>query len=476
MLRSRCSCTHSPNPPLCVSRHTIGRSLGGLVIIAVFLLACGIAVAGGGPPGTELEARISKSDDTVGIAIRVTSAPSVACDGSAHLGRQSITLPPLITGPGGVGQWSWILAPHVPAGHWRVAATCSRPEPQHATVSFLASGTGRFETRSDRLHLGPVHAGTLAEYAAGGNGGAESLYPYGQCTWYVAKKRPDLPYAGNATNWLASARDNGIETGTVPVPGAVAVFQPGQYGAGRYGHVAYVEAVDPVSKTMTISEYNFTHHLRWDERANIPWLGVHFIYGGPAVTNPGEESGHTAAPPVNIVPPQVTGSPSIAGELTCAPGTWSGATPVTYSYKWLRGGTIIVGKGGNYVLTEGDAGYPISCEVTATNPAGAANAQSQAIRIASTPPQTVPFNVSPPSVAGTPAPEQTLTCLTGTWESHSPITYAYAWFTDGVRELGAVEPTYLVTSEDEGKSLSCEVLVTNSYGTGTATSIPVVVQ
>jgi surface antigen len=113
-----------------------------------------------------------------------------------------------------------------------------------------------------------------------GNGGGEaSLYPDGQCTWWVARLRPDLPLfrgkSGNALNWAKSAERAGFPVGVVPAVHAVAVFQPGQYGAGRYGHVAYVTAV--TGDKITISEDNFRGSRKPGSRT-IGASGLEFIY------------------------------------------------------------------------------------------------------------------------------------------------------------------------------------------------------
>ncbi len=75
-------------------------------------------------------------------------------------------------------------------------------------------------------------------------------FPWGQCTYYVALRRY-VPWNGHAKYWLPNARAYGYTTGTAPVPGAIIVTAEN----GRYGHVAYVEAVD--GNKVTISEMNF---------------------------------------------------------------------------------------------------------------------------------------------------------------------------------------------------------------------------
>jgi len=54
--------------------------------------------------------------------------------------------------------------------------------------------------------------------------------------------------------------------------------------------------------------------------------------------------------------------------LACSTGTWSGSTPQSYTYQWLRNGVSISGAtGSGYLLAESDAGQQFACTVTATN-------------------------------------------------------------------------------------------------------------
>ncbi len=75
-------------------------------------------------------------------------------------------------------------------------------------------------------------------------------FPYGQCTWYVASK-VFVPWGGNAKTWLANASAYGYQTGRAPVAGSIVVTTENRW----YGHVAYVEAVN--GGTITISEMNY---------------------------------------------------------------------------------------------------------------------------------------------------------------------------------------------------------------------------
>ncbi len=79
----------------------------------------------------------------------------------------------------------------------------------------------------------------------------QNPYPWGQCTWgvweYFGGSIPT--YAGNAGDWVVYANSG-------PAVGTIAVFPPGNQGAGGVGHVAVVTAVN--GSTLTISETNFS--------------------------------------------------------------------------------------------------------------------------------------------------------------------------------------------------------------------------
>lgn len=75
-------------------------------------------------------------------------------------------------------------------------------------------------------------------------------FPYGYCTYYVSQKRT-VTWSGNAGTWLNGAKSAGLATGKNPEPGAIMVTSEG----GKTGHVAYVEAVN--NDTVTVSEMNY---------------------------------------------------------------------------------------------------------------------------------------------------------------------------------------------------------------------------
>lgn len=119
----------------------------------------------------------------------------------------------------------------------------SLPEPE----VVAETETPRSVTRSNALATREPVVHT-ASTPAKRNVVAGNSYTWGQCTWYVKNKRPDMPNnLGNAYSWYSRAAAQGYATGSTPRVGAV---------AQRNNHVAFVEAVHG-DGTITISEMNF---------------------------------------------------------------------------------------------------------------------------------------------------------------------------------------------------------------------------
>lgn len=77
-------------------------------------------------------------------------------------------------------------------------------------------------------------------------------YPKGQCTWYVATRRPVGAW-NNATDWKWQAIRDGYTHSTTPVAGAIA-WKP--------GHVAFVESVNDDMVTISESNYDYRGSIR----------------------------------------------------------------------------------------------------------------------------------------------------------------------------------------------------------------------
>ena len=90
----------------------------------------------------------------------------------------------------------------------------------------------------------------------------------------------------------------------------------------------------------------------------------------------------TAATPVNVSAPVVSGTNVVGDILTTTDGTWTGTAPITYTYQWVRNATNIPGEtSSTYTLDQADAAFSVYCVVTATNIGGSANANSNSVYV-----------------------------------------------------------------------------------------------
>jgi hypothetical protein len=93
--------------------------------------------------------------------------------------------------------------------------------------------------------------------------------------------------------------------------------------------------------------------------------------------------GSVSAAPLNLVPPVISGIPSIGAVLTCSTGIWLGSS---YTYQWQRDsgvGFVDIGGATNstFTVTSSDATFDLRCVVTATNLGGSTSAASNAVSI-----------------------------------------------------------------------------------------------
>lgn len=176
--------------------------------------------------------------------------------------------------------------------------------------------------------------------------------------------------------------------------------------------------------------------------------------------------------PANIAPPTISGVAAVGQTLTASPGSWSGVPTPTYAYQWKRNGVAISGATNpTYVVQEADFGYVLTVEVTATNSEGSAVATSSGTQAVVS---AAPLNTVPPSISGTPAEGETLTCNPGTWVGNPSPTFSYQWKVGGaIPADGGVGPTYIVRWHDYQEMITCEVTATNAHGSKTVATAPV---
>lgn len=96
--------------------------------------------------------------------------------------------------------------------------------------------------------------------------------------WMVYKTYGYMPYwggSGDAREWPGDAQAAGIPTGTVPKPGAVAIYMGG--AGDPWGHAMWVKSVN--GDMITVDQYNLYYDGNFYE-TTIPASGLVYIYFG----------------------------------------------------------------------------------------------------------------------------------------------------------------------------------------------------
>jgi subtilisin family serine protease len=198
-----------------------------------------------------------------------------------------------------------------------------------------------------------------------------------------------------------------------------------------------------------------------------------------ALSQPVGGSAPPPAPPVNTASPVVSGTAQDGRTLQSTNGTWSNS-PTGYAYQWLRCDTngancasIAGATSSSYLLTSGDVGSTVRSQVTATNSAGSASAQSTRTAVVAAAP---PVNTAPPAESGPPSQGQTLTTSNGSWSGTTPMSDGYQWLRcDALGGncsaiAGATGSSYTLASADVGSTVRSQVTAANSAGQASAQS------
>jgi Tol biopolymer transport system component len=195
----------------------------------------------------------------------------------------------------------------------------------------------------------------------------------------------------------------------------------------------------------------------------------------------------TANAPLNTVSPQISGTNQVGALLSVSTGTWTGTTPITYTYQWKRcnpQGDLascqpIPGATSNtYTVQAADQGVALRAYVTATNATGPVvaftNHTFPILPAAATPqPPAVspkPANTSAPTITGDASVGAVLTASAGVWTGKAPLRYSYRWqrcdplgaHCRAIR--GATQKTYKASKADLGSTLRVGVTARNSAG------------
>jgi hypothetical protein len=195
-----------------------------------------------------------------------------------------------------------------------------------------------------------------------------------------------------------------------------------------------------------------------------------------------------ATGPANTALPALAGSTVEGQILTTSTGTWTGAAPITYAYRWQRcnpdGSACadIAGAIANaYTLGSADVGNTVRSVVTATDSTGSSDVQSAISPSITALVAAAPAAAGPPAITGTPTAGQTLTANEGAYTGTQPISFTYSWERCDVNGAtcaaipAATQRIYVLSSLDIGKTIRVRLTATNASGSSSLTSVPTAV-
>jgi uncharacterized protein YukE len=175
--------------------------------------------------------------------------------------------------------------------------------------------------------------------------------------------------------------------------------------------------------------------------------------------------------------PVILGTPRDGQLSSATQGRWRGTPPFTFSYQWQlckkKGCSPIAGATeAAFRPDTAEIGRSLEVIVTASNPSGKATAISKRTRLVAPGP---PVSLAPPTISGTPLPDQKLEASPGTWAGTAPFAYEYQWSSCNVMGeclpiAGATASTYTVAPPEVASALEVQVTAVNAAGSATATS------
>jgi hypothetical protein len=191
----------------------------------------------------------------------------------------------------------------------------------------------------------------------------------------------------------------------------------------------------------------------------------------------------SAQAPHNGAPPTISGSPVVGRVVTATSGTWTGAAPIRFSYRWRRcsssgGDCEYVSRHQAYRLSSADVDHSLRVLVTAGNGSGTASALSAPSGpVAKAPAPQPPQISSMPRITGTAQQGQQLVGTRGSWRN-APTRFGYSWLRcdRGGSSCGAIAgahgAAYALLAADVGRSIRFQVDARNAGGSARAVSAP----
>lgn len=150
----------------------------------------------------------------------------------------------------------------------------------------------------------------------------------------------------------------------------------------------------------------------------------------------------TAARPTNTSEPSISGTAVIGNRLTANRGTWAGAQPITYAFRWQRCnsggdncGEISGATDTEYVVLETDRGRTLRVRVTAANDSGSRSALSNPTSVVTGAATTPPPPTGGQAIPVTSVPKGERLIVSQVQFSPNPVTSRVSPITVRIRVL-----------------------------------------
>jgi hypothetical protein len=345
-------------------------------LIALVASVSAIALSGGGATVARAQSQATPPKNT--------ALPSVS--GSAAVG-QTLTA--------SSGSWSGDT-PISFAYQWR---RCDSNGSNCVSVSGASSST--YVVGSSDVGF-RMRARVTATNAAG-QASADSNATAAVATAASPKNTSEPTISGSPVQGQKLTGSNGTWTGTAPITFTLQwVRCPSDGGAPDGGNCTFISGATSSAYTLTSSDVGKRMRFRV-KAANSAGSQIVASNATSSVTANG------AGAPKNTKEPVITGQAAQGSTLSASTGTWSGNTPITYAYQWVRCGSnggksdgsncAFIGgaNGASYVLQSGDVGRRMRVRVTATNNAGSSTVASNATSTVTSAPALPPGAITLPS-------------------------------------------------------------------------------
>jgi len=206
------------------------------------------------------------------------------------------------------------------------------------------------------------------------------------------------------------------------------------------------------------------------------------------------QNSEVTAPVVMLAPKGTTTPPILPGgtntvdqTLSVATGTWSGSTPIAFTYSWRRCNPVgdfascipIVGAtSSTYVPTVADIGFSLRVWITGTNLAGTDTLITNHTFPIVDKQHFSPSVATAPTIGGVALPKRQLTANIGTFSGDAPIATNFQWYRcdatgDDCHAIAkGTKVVYFPGAADVGFTLRLYVFASNAYGKLLAMSDP----